>query len=295
MTDLHPVRFGLSLDPAADRLRETLALAAAAEHAGLDLLAVQDHPYHPAHLDAMTLLGVLGTATTTIGLVTDVADLRLRPPALLAKAAASLAVVTGGRVDLGVGGGGIPDAITSMGAPPRTPGEVITYTEESLHVLRDALRGGPVLLDGEQLSVPGYRAGPVPVRPPELWLGAQRPRMLGVAGRAADAWISPLNIYVRPEEVPALQRIVDDAATAAGRRPEDVRRVYNVIGTIGGRGAGLTGSAGEWADTLTDWTVRLGFDTFVFWPAADPFAQLDVFANEVVPAVRARVSEGVRR
>jgi hypothetical protein len=72
-----------------------------------------------------------------------------------------------------------------------------------------------------------------------------------------------------------------------------VRRIYNVVGAIGaGRGGpGLTDDAGSWVDALTDWSVDLGFDTFIFWPTTAPLAQLEVFATEVVPGVRQRVSE----
>jgi alkanesulfonate monooxygenase SsuD/methylene tetrahydromethanopterin reductase-like flavin-dependent oxidoreductase (luciferase family) len=119
--------------------------------------------------------------------------------------------------------------------------------------------------------------------------------MLAATGRLADGWISPLNIYVPPQEVPARQRIIDEAATDAGRDPRTLRRVYNVIGVIGEHtgGPGLVGDVRRWVDTLTEWAVELGFDTFVFWPATDPERQLALFAGEVVPAVRERV-EAVR-
>jgi hypothetical protein len=72
-----------------------------------------------------------------------------------------------------------------------------------------------------------------------------------------------------------------------------LRRIYNVVGAIGAvrGGPGLTGNVQSWVDALTDWSVELGFDTFVFWPTTAPLAQLEVFATEVVPGVRQRVSE----
>jgi alkanesulfonate monooxygenase SsuD/methylene tetrahydromethanopterin reductase-like flavin-dependent oxidoreductase (luciferase family) len=117
--------------------------------------------------------------------------------------------------------------------------------------------------------------------------------MLAVTGRSSDGWVSPLSTYVPPSAVPASQQLIDDAARAAGRDPAEVRRIYNVVGQIGParRGSVLTGDAGTWVATLTDWSVDLGFDTFIFWPMAEPLAQLDIFAREVVPAVRDRVAE----
>jgi len=64
-----------------------------------------------------------------------------------------------------------------------------------------------------------------------------------------------------------------------------------VIGTIGpGPRQGLGGDAGTWAEFLARAVVELGFDTFVFWPTHDPAGQLELFATQVVPAVRARVA-----
>ncbi|MEV7148943.1 LLM class flavin-dependent oxidoreductase [Streptomyces sp. NPDC093084] len=296
MTDyLRPLSFGLSLDPAAGSWPRTRRLALTAERLDLDHLAVQDHPYQPDHLDAWTLISHLSALTERIGFVTDVADLQLRPPVMLAKAAASLSALTDGRVRLGVGGGGIPDAIASMGGPARRGPDMVAYAEESLALLRAGLNGETVRHHSPYHSIGGYQAGPMPPRPVELWLGGQKRRMLALTGRHADGWISPLNIYVTPREVPSRQEIIDEAAAAAGRDPRTVRRVYNVIGAIGERtGApGLVGDVERWTDTLTEWAVDLGFDTFVLWPVAEPERQAAVFASEVVPAVRERV-EAIR-
>ncbi|WP_281688825.1 LLM class flavin-dependent oxidoreductase [Pseudonocardia thermophila] len=297
MTDYgHELRFGVSLDPSVPRLAEAYELARDAEAAGLDFVAVQDHPYQPDYLDTLSLLEAVALRTERIGLFTDVLDLALRPPTMAAKTAASLAVLTGRRIDLGVGGGGFPQGITSMGGQRRTPGQTITYTEESLHVLRHALEGGKVRLLSTEHRIEGYQAGPVADPRPNVYLGAQHRRMLGVVGRASDGWVSPLNIYVPPEEVLWRQELIDDAARSVGRDPSDVRRIYNVIGYIGNatRGTGLIGDAQLWADTLSSWATDLGYDTFVYWPLGHTRSQLEVFTSQVVPAVRAQVRE-IRR
>jgi alkanesulfonate monooxygenase SsuD/methylene tetrahydromethanopterin reductase-like flavin-dependent oxidoreductase (luciferase family) len=285
------LRFGLSLDPDATRVGEGVRLASAADEAGLDYLAVQDHPYQPDHFDSWTWLTHLAGQTERIGFLTDVADLQLRPPAMLAKAATTFSTLHPGRLALGVGGGAFADGIAAMGGTRRTNAEMVTYTEEALQILRPALTGDFVRLRGVQHLVEGYQAGPAPATPVPIWLGAQGPKMLAVAGRAADGWISPLNIYVPPDEVPAKQKVIDGAARAAGRDPAAIRRIYNVLGMIGpARGvAGLSGGVELWADTLAGWSTRLGFDTFIFWPAAESRAQLELFAREVIPAVRERV------
>jgi alkanesulfonate monooxygenase SsuD/methylene tetrahydromethanopterin reductase-like flavin-dependent oxidoreductase (luciferase family) len=293
MTDYgRPITFGLSLYPSVDQLEETRRLAQAADAAGLDYLGIQDHPYNPEFLDVWTLITTLAAETERITFFPDVADLQLRPPTILAKAAASLSVLSGGRIALGVGGGASAGGIEAMGAVARTGPDMVAFTEEALHIMRTALVGGVVELRSAQHAIAGYEAGPVPATPIPLWLGSNGPRMLAVTGRSSDGWVSPLSTYVRPADVPSRQQLIDEAARAAGRDPVAVRRLYNVVGTIGPtrRGSGLTGDVATWVSTLTDWAVNLGFDTFIFWPTTSPAGQLEVFAEEVVPAVRERVA-----
>ncbi|WP_327008818.1 LLM class flavin-dependent oxidoreductase [Dactylosporangium sp. NBC_01737] len=281
-----PLRFGVSITPDARDVAGAVALARAADAAGLDLVTVQDHPYQPDHLDAPLFAGHLAGRTSRVRFMTGVADLALRPAPMLAKAAATLDVLTGGRFDLGVGTGGYPDAVAGMGGTPWRGAAAVTAAGEALRILREALRAdAPVVLDGEHHRVGGYRPGPA--RPVPIWLGAQGPRMLGVLGALADGWVSPLNIYVPPAEVPARQAAIDAAAERAGRDPSAVRRLYNVLGAIGASaGQGLRGDSETWARVLAGWAHDLRFDTFVFWPVADHLGQVRRFAEEVVPRVR---------
>ena len=292
MTDYgQPITFGLSLYPSVEVLEETRQLAQAADAAGLDYLAIQDHAYNVEFLDVWTLISYLAAETERISFFPDVADLQLRPPAMLAKAAASLSVLTGGRIVLGVGGGASAGGIAAMGGTWRSRPEMIAFTDEAMQIMRRALAGGPVEFRGDQHTV-GYEAGPVPPEPVPLWLGSQGPRMLALTGRQSDGWVSPLSTYTPPSAVPAMHKRIDEAARAAGRDPADVRRIYNVVGSIGPSrgGSGLTGDVDTWVATLTDWAVDLGLDTFIFWPTTAPQAQLEVFVGEVVPAVRQAVS-----
>ena len=170
---------------------------------------------------------------------------------------------------------------------------MITFTEEALGLMRRAVAGDVVELLSAQHRIEGHEAGPLPPAPIPLWLGSNGPRMLAVTGRASDGWVSPLSTYLRPKAVPARQQQIDEAARAAGRNPADVRRIYNVVGAIEpafGR-SGFIGDASAWVDTLADWSMELGFDTFIFWPTTSPMAQLERFAGEVLPAVRERVRE----
>jgi alkanesulfonate monooxygenase SsuD/methylene tetrahydromethanopterin reductase-like flavin-dependent oxidoreductase (luciferase family) len=276
-----------------DQLDETSQLAQTADAAGLDYLAIQDHAYNVEFLDVWTLISYLAAETDRISFFPDVADLQLRPPTILAKAAASLSVLSGGRIVLGVGGGASAGAIAAMGGTRRSGPEMVAFTEEALQIMRRALAGDVVEFHSDQHDIGGYEAGPLPPAPIPLWLGSQGPRMLAVTGRSSDGWVSPLSTYTPPSAIPPMQDRIDEAARSAGRDPAAVRRIYNVVGSIGaGRGGpGLTGDVKTWVDTLTDWSVDLGFDTFIFWPRTAPLSQLEVFASEVVPAVRQRVGE----
>ena len=294
MTDYgHPITFEPSLYPSVDQLSQTRQLAQAADVAGLDYLAIQDHAYNPEFLDVWTLIPYLAAETDRISFFSDVADLQLRPATILAKAVASLSVLTGGRIVLGVGGGASARGIAAMGGTARSGPAMIAFTEEALQIMRSALGGGVVEFRSDEHAIEGYEAGPVPASPLPIWLGSNGPRMLAVTGRSSDGWVSPLSTYVRPAAVPTRQQLIDDAARSAGRDPADVRRIYNVVGSIGSadRGPGLAGDVETWTAALTDWSVDLGFDTFIFWPMTMPVAQLEVFARDVVPAVRERVAE----
>jgi len=121
MTDLqHDLLFGLFLTPDAGQPEQILELARLADTAGLDLLGVQDHPYQPRFLDMWTLLSVVASQTRRIRLFPDVVNLPFRPPAVLARAAASLDILSGGRIELGLGSGAFPDAASSWTHPGAT-------------------------------------------------------------------------------------------------------------------------------------------------------------------------------
>lgn len=97
-----PVRFGVFINPIA-LAEHSLGVAVLADELGFDLIGLQDHPYQSRFLDAWTLLTAMAMRTRRIQVFPDVANLPVRPPAILAKAAASLDLLTGGRVELGLG------------------------------------------------------------------------------------------------------------------------------------------------------------------------------------------------
>jgi len=81
---------------------------------------------------------------------------------------------------------------------------------------------------------------------------------------------------------------IDDAATAVGRDPAGLRKIYNISGLVGRESdQPFQGSVQQWTDQLTALVTEHGMNGFVFWPADDHENQMARFAEEVVPAVRA--------
>jgi alkanesulfonate monooxygenase SsuD/methylene tetrahydromethanopterin reductase-like flavin-dependent oxidoreductase (luciferase family) len=278
------VRFGYFLVPDADD--PLVATAQRVEQLGFDYVAVQDHPYQRRYVDTWTLLSVVAGATSRIGLFPDVANLPLRPPAMLAKAAASLDRLSGGRVELGLGAGAFWDAIEAFDGERRSPGESLAALAEAVEVIRKVWSGERNLrYDGRFHHLAGAQSGPTPAHEIGIWLGAYGPRALRLTARVADGWVPSLRGELQP--VVDMAHRLDDAAGEAGRDPGDIRRILNVNGTItDGPTAGyLKGPADHWVDELTGLVVEHGFDTFVLWAEGDD--QVARFAEEVAPTVRA--------
>jgi hemerythrin-like domain-containing protein len=286
----HSLEFGVFLPPAADQFDETLRLAQAADVLGLELVSLQDHPYQAGFLDTWTSLAVLAAATQHIRVFPNVANLPLRPPAVLARSAASLDIITGGRVELGLGAGAFWDAIAAMGGPRRTPGESIEALAEAIDVIRALWTPGRgIRLQGKHYSLNGSHPGPFPVHPIGIWLGAYKKRMLQLTGGAADGWL-PSSPYAPPEQLAGMNQIIDDAASAAGRSPTDVRRLYNIQGSFTGNGF-LQGPAKVWVEQLAELALTDGVSGFVLMVDADGDDDLRRFAEEVAPGVRDLVEQ----
>jgi alkanesulfonate monooxygenase SsuD/methylene tetrahydromethanopterin reductase-like flavin-dependent oxidoreductase (luciferase family) len=289
----------MSVVPATETLDRIRASVRAADEAGLDLVGIQDHPYQRRFLDTWSLIGMLLAETRRISFFTDVANLPLRPPAVMAKAAASLDVLSGGRFELGLGAGGFPDVIAGFGGPRRTPGESVEALDEAIDVIRLMWSDeAAVSYDGTHYRLDGARPGPQPAHPIGIWVGAFKPRMLRLVGRKADGWLPSLGVLTRDELRAGNQRI-DAAAEQAGRDPRQIRRILNLQGVIGDTpaplrsslpvgylaGEPLAGPPGWWVETLAGF-VADGFDTLVFWPVTDAADQVELLAGEVVPQLR---------
>ena len=279
-------RFGYFLVPnAADPLLET---AREVERRGLDYVAIQDHPYQRRYVDTWSLMAMVLAGTSRLRVFPDVANVSLRPPAVMAKAAATLDLLGDGRFDLGLGAGGFWDAIEAYGGPRRSPGEALAALAEAVTVIRAIWSGERNLrVDGTYYRLAGAHSGPVPAHPIGIWLGVYGPRALRLAAREADGWVPSFRGDMG--RLLEMTTRLDDEAAAAGRDPREIRRVLNVAGEVTDASTGpFRGPPDRWVDELTDLAVARGFDTFVFW--SDAPGQLPRFAEEVVPAAREQIA-----
>jgi alkanesulfonate monooxygenase SsuD/methylene tetrahydromethanopterin reductase-like flavin-dependent oxidoreductase (luciferase family) len=281
------IKFGYFLIPNSDS--PLLSIAQQAERLGLDYIAVQDHPYQRRFVDTWMLLSMIAAATSRIGLFPDVANLPLRPPAMMAKAAATIDLLSGGRFELGLGAGGFWEAIEAYGGSPRTPGESLAALAEAIEVIRKVWSGDRNLrFEGQHYHLRGAHSGPVPAHPIGIWLGVYGPRALRLVGRVADGWVPSFRGDLK--QIADMTARLDEAVTQAGRDPGSLRRILNVNGTItdGASRGVLQGPVDQWTDELTQFAVSYGFDTFILWAEGED--QLARFAGQVMPAVRSQVA-----
>ena len=296
MTDYgHELLFGSFIAPTAAAPDRVVSLARLSEQAGLDLVTLQDHPYNPGLLDAWTLLSYLSAATVGIRLAPNVINLPLRQPAVLARSAASLDLLSGGRIELGIGTGAFWDAIEANGGRRLTPGQAVGALEEAISIIRQVWaageRGG-VRVSGEHYRVAGAKRGPAPAHDMGIWIGGYKPRMLDLIGRVADGWLPSLP-YLQGgvARLPDLNAMIDEGAAHAGRDPRSVRRLLNIAGEFTRSGSGLlTGPASQWAEELAGLVLDCGISGFIMM--GDDPAAVERFGQEVAPAVRELVAAG---
>jgi alkanesulfonate monooxygenase SsuD/methylene tetrahydromethanopterin reductase-like flavin-dependent oxidoreductase (luciferase family) len=295
----HDIRFGAAILPVADPPLYAVRMAQEAEGVGYDLVTVQDHPYQPTFLDAWTLLATIAAATERVHVSPNVGNLPLRPPAVLARSAASLDLLSGGRAELGLGAGSFWDAIEAMGGRRLTPGQAVTALSEAIDVIRgiwDVDADRALRVDGQYYRVHGARRGPRPLHDIGIWLGAYKPRMLALTGAKADGWL-PSGPYLQPGDLARGNAAIDESATGAGRDPRRVRRLLNVVGRLADRPSGpadradsgvLEGPVAWWVEALTALSLTHGIGTFILSIEDADF--MSAFGREIAPAVRAAVA-----
>ncbi|MEV4754851.1 LLM class flavin-dependent oxidoreductase [Micromonospora sp. NPDC049559] len=295
------VVFGFGAHSMVDDGPELLRMAQRADRDGLDVFSLSDHPYLGARLDAYATIGFVLGQTRRLAGFANVTNLPTRPAPMLARTVTTLSALSGGRIVLGAGAGGIWDRITDMGVPRLSPGDAVDAFEEAI-VLVKALSGGggPVTYRGRFHRV--ERIEPAPVPAPPVWTGSVGRRSLAATGRVADGWIPGHAADWFSERYRTSRPVIDEAAAAVGRDPREIRTVFNLPGRVADRplaatrsadGRWIGGSVDQWVEELTGAVLEHGASGFMlFSPGGgtpDPVT-LGRWGGEIVPAVREAIA-----
>lgn len=233
-----PIGVGIQLPEVERELRwpELRAIARTAEQAGFDSIWLGDHLLYRyasgetrGPWEAWTTLAGLAEATERIALGPLVAATAFHHPFMLAKLAATVDEISGGRLVFGIGAGWNPVEFGALDAPFD---HRVSRFEEAFTIVRTLLRDGYIDFQGEFFSAREAELLPRPARPggPALLIGSVGPRMLEATIPHVDAWNAwYADTGNAPAGIPRLRALVDDAVRAAGRDPADVERTVAVL------------------------------------------------------------------
>lgn len=293
----HEVVFGYGAHSGIDDVPGLLRMAEQADRDGLDLFSLSDHPYIGERLDAYASVGFVLGRTRHISGFANVTNLPTRPAAMLARTVTSLSALSGGRVVLGMGAGGLWDRISDMGVPRLSPGDAVDAFEEAIVLVKMLSGGGPpVTYQGRFYRV--EQIEPAPAAAPPVWTGSVGPKSLAATGRVADGWIPGHAADWLSERYRTSRAVIDEAAAAAGRDPREIRTVFNFPGRITSRplaatrdhdGRWIGGSAGQWVEELTGAVLEHGASGFMLFSpqgGTPDTATLSRWATQIAPLVR---------
>jgi alkanesulfonate monooxygenase SsuD/methylene tetrahydromethanopterin reductase-like flavin-dependent oxidoreductase (luciferase family) len=208
---------------------EHVAMARAAEAAGFDSIWLGDHLLYRGDgepeegpWDAWTMLAALAAVTERVELGPLVACTAFHPPGMIARMAAAIAEISGGRFVLGLGAGWNEEEFRAFGLPYD---HRVSRFEESFTIIRRLLAGERVTLDGSYVQAQDSVLLPAPLAPPRLMIGSNGPRMLAISLPHVDVWNTwYVDFGNGPEAFAALNERISDAARLAGRDPAEIER-----------------------------------------------------------------------
>ncbi len=251
-------------------------------------------PYRSVH-DPLIVAAFLAGVTRRVRLGLAIVNMPFYAPIVLAKALTSIDIVSGGRLDAGLGLGWSPDEFEAVGVDIAKRG---ARGEEYLRCLAEIWSGDPAEFNGEFYSIPRGWIDPKPVqRPhPPILLGGTADKALQRAGAQADGWISSSRVQIA--DLPRCVEQVRIGATAAGKDPDQarivIRGVVRIRDTAGPDEPTLTGPIDRVRDGLaayeaagaTEVFLDLNFDELIGNPDADP-ARSMATAHQVLEAFAA--------
>lgn len=281
---------GLNAPTSAAVGADPVAYAQLAESLGFDYVSAADHPCGSSPtFETWTMLTWIAANTSRLGIVTRVLGVPFRNVPIVAKMAETLDRLSGGRLYLGLGGGGSDEEFRGFGIPAPPPRDKIDGLDEAVQIIRGLWSEPRFSFDGRLHRTDGAELEPKPARHIPIWLGTFGSRGLAATGRLADGWIPSLS-HASPEEIPAMRHRVLTAAAEAGRDPAEITCVYNVALHIGDhaqpRPGVVAGSPAAVVDTLLGFR-ELGFTGMNFsFVRPDITEQTERLASDVLPALR---------
>jgi alkanesulfonate monooxygenase SsuD/methylene tetrahydromethanopterin reductase-like flavin-dependent oxidoreductase (luciferase family) len=235
------VNVGIQLPEVEREVRrdELAAMARAAEECGFDSVWVGDHLLYRGPdrgpWDCWTTLAWLAGITERVELGPLVACTAFHPPGVLARMAAAIHELSGGRLVLGLGAGWNDDEFRAFGIPLD---HRVSRFEEAFEIVRRLLAGERITCHGRFHDVEDAILLPAPTRRPKLMIGANAPRLLSIALPHVDAWNTWFTRYGNTADGFAAHNAeIDEAARRAGRDPSEIARSACVFVALDGAGA----------------------------------------------------------
>jgi probable F420-dependent oxidoreductase len=253
----------------ADLLEEVRA----AEDAGWYGTWLADHympntgdttPAHGDTYECWALLPALAAITERVRIGTLVSPTSVHHPALLAKRAATIDRLSGGRLTLGIGAGWQVNEHHAYGIELEPPGRRVSRFEEAIQIVRSMLSDESTTFHGSCYNLADAPCDPKPVQSPlPILVGTRSPRMLRITARYADQW----NTWATPEQAAAPRAALFEACDAVGRDPATIWTSVNALIELDARTpppgrAVLFGSAGRLVDQIGQY-AELGYDEFI--------------------------------
>lgn len=282
---------------------DTLATARHIEELGFDGFWFADHlmpnradgtPDPGDALECWSVLAAVGALVPRVRLVSMVSPVTIHHPVVLAKRAATVDQVSGGRAVLGLGAGWQVNEHAAYGFELPEPGPRVARFEEAISVVHSLLHSSPARFEGTHYSLDDAPFAPAPVGPLPLLVGTGGPRMLRITARWAQEW----NTWGDPAEVGRRTDLFLAACEAVGRDPGTIRRSAQAIVILDGdesspgymAGRTIVGSPEQIADQLRAFAA-IGVDEFAFpdWnfgrSQTERSEKIERIAAEVIPLV----------
>jgi F420-dependent oxidoreductase-like protein len=300
------------IDGAAAKWDAAVRIATRAEELGYDSIWVYDHvhnvprPAHEAVFECWTTIAAVSQLTSRIRLGQMVGCNSYRNPALLAKITSTVDVVSGGRLDWGIGAGWYENEYRSYGYEFPSPRDRIGMLREAVEIVRSMWTQPETTFNGEHYEVSRANCDPKPLQDPHppIWIGGGGEQLtLRVVARHADC----SNFGGNPEQWAHKRDVLRDHCAAVGRDPDEIRMTWSPEVFVRSTEAEIeaAGTRSLWGEEASSWRagnlvgtpeqvaekvrtyLDLGCGGFVPWCADYPDTEtLELFATEVVPEFR---------